>query len=103
MTDDQPWRHELSAEQQQMTDRRLATSLPAGTGVSVLHVSPFWDVVRTREDKFIVTDGSASRKPVKVFGPAARETCEMWARATAEIWRATHVTYAADAWPWEFG
>lgn len=101
---DQGYRHRLTSDQKQMTDRQLAATLPEGTGVSVAKYGSYWDVVlRVKDGKteYIVTDSSTGdgRKPVRVHGPVSKEEAQTWAKTTAQLFYATH--RQQPEWPWE--
>lgn len=102
---DNGFRHDLTPEQKRMTDKQLVATLPDGTGLSLLHYSPYWNVVMRSvggKIEYIVTDSSTGpdRKPVRVYGPVTnRKDAEAWAKSTASAWHM--VAVQRPEWPWE--
>lgn len=97
---DEGYRHTLSPEQRQMSDRALAATLREGEALSVLKRGP-WDVCMDRHRNWFVTDSSTGpdHKPSVVYRASSRKDAEHWVDFSAGVYFA--LKHQQPEWPWE--
>lgn len=100
MTEQHPdYRHLLTPQQQRMSDKALAATLPPGQALSVLRIA-CWDVCLRSDGTWIVTDSSGGvAKPVKVYEAKTKAQAVAWARLNATMLDA--LVHQKPTWPWE--